>query len=298
MLKIGTRTSPLALAQTQIVVDRIKDIYPHLCEVGAIEIVPMETRGDKILDKSLSELGGKGLFTKELEDCLLDGRIDCAVHSFKDMSVRIHDDFAIGAILERDDPEDVFLSQKYSCLEDLPDGSVVGTASLRRKSIIEHYYPHIQVQLIRGNVGTRIEKMESGEFSGIILAKAGINRLKIKDKIKQVLPIEKFIPSPAQGVLVVEYAKKNSYIFEFLNPLNHAPTVFVSMLERLFLETLEGSCKTPLAAFIRQKNDVYDFSYMYVLKDGTFIKETVRDILKADLQGVAMDTAVALKKMS
>lgn len=298
MLKIGTRTSPLALAQTQIVVDKIKYIYPHLCQPGAIEIVPMETRGDKILDKSLSELGGKGLFTKELEDSLLDGRIDCAVHSFKDMSVRIHDDFAIGAILERDDPEDVFLSHKYSCLEGLPEGAVIGTASLRRKAIIEHYYPHIQVQLIRGNVGTRIEKMESGGFCGIILAKAGINRLKIQENIKQVLPIEKFIPSPAQGVLVVEYAKKNAHICELLKPLNHSPTALVCTLERLFLEALEGSCKTPLAAFIEQKNDVYDFSYMYVLKDGTFIKETVRDIQKTDLQGVVMDTAAALKKMS
>ncbi len=297
MLKIGTRTSPLALAQTQIVVDKIKSIYPHLCPADAIQIVLIETQGDRILDKPLSELGGKGLFTKELQDSLLDGRIDCAVHSFKDMSTRIHDHLAIGAILERDDPEDVFLSHIYSCLDDLPVGAIIGTASLRRKSIIEHYYPHVEIQLIRGNIGTRIEKMKNGPFSGIILAKAGINRLKIQDNIKQVLPIEKFIPSPAQGVLVVECAKENTSICDLLKPLNHGITHFVSTLERLFLEMLEGSCKTPLAAFIKQKNDVYDFSYMYVLKDNRFINETMRNITKADLQDVVIETAFALKKM-
>ena len=291
MIKIGTRTSPLALAQTHIVIKELEKIYKD-----PIEIVSMETQGDRILNQSLSEFGGKGLFTKELEEALLEGRIDCAVHSLKDMSTLISKDLEIAAVLEREDPRDAFLSPHYQSLEDLPHGAVVGTASLRRQAFIAHYYPHLKSQLIRGNVGTRIEKMKEGPFDGIILALAGLKRLKIEDQIKQILEIHHFIPAPAQGILAVECLKNNKKIKELLSSINHGPTLFASQMERLFLSTLEGSCKTPLAAFLKPGEQAYDFWYMSVSKEETFTYGALKGIKPQDLPLRIQKLALELKK--
>jgi hydroxymethylbilane synthase len=244
-LVIATRESALALWQARHIADRLKALYPQL----DIELLGMTTQGDRILDVTLNKIGGKGLFVKELETALLEGRADLAVHSMKDVPMRLPEGFAIAAITEREDPHDAWVSSRHASLDELPPGAVVGTSSLRREAQLRATYPSLTIKPLRGNVQTRLAKLDAGEFDGIILAAAGLRRLGLADRIRQVLSSEQSLPAPGQGALGIEIRADRSDLVELLAPLNHAETADCVSAERAMSLRLDGSCETPLGAF-------------------------------------------------
>ena len=269
IFKVGTRSSPLALAQTQIVIDELLKKNPEF----NFELVTFQTIGDKNLDRPLSEIGGKGLFTQELESALLDNSIDFAVHSFKDMPTAMDERLTFGATFGRSYPGDVFLSKDYESLSSMPKGTRIGTSSLRRKACLNFYYPHLDVVPLRGNVGTRISKMNEGACDGMILAHEGLKRLNQEHLVREILSIQEFVPAPAQGSLAVQCRKSNPEVENVLKTINSETLEFVTSSERLFLEALEGNCKTPLAAYVDVINqDTYDFRCMVVTKEGKLLQ--------------------------
>jgi hydroxymethylbilane synthase len=244
-LVIATRASRLALWQAEHVRDRLQALYPD-CEVSLLK---MTTRGDQILDRSLSKVGGKGLFVKELENALLDGRADLAVHSLKDVPVDMHAPFALSVILERDDPRDAFVSNDYASLDELPAGAVVGTSSLRREAQIRQLYPQLVVSPLRGNLDTRLGKLDRGDYSAIILAAAGLRRLGLADRIRSFLSVEQSLPAAGQGALGIEILEERQDMKAWLAPLASATTTACTLAERAVSRVLGGSCQVPLAAF-------------------------------------------------
>jgi hydroxymethylbilane synthase len=244
-IKIGTRGSKLAFAQSSMIGETIKEEYPE----ADIELVIIKTKGDKIIDSPLSKIGGKGLFVKELEEALLENRVDIAVHSIKDVPAELPDGLCIPFFPEREDSSDAFLSVKHEKLEDLPEGSKVGTGSLRRSSQLLNKRPGIEIIPIRGNVDTRINKVESGELDAILLAASGLNRLGLSSKIKQLLPPLDFIPAVGQGSLGLEVRTDDAEIRKILEFLNHSETALAVRAERAFLNRLEGGCQVPIGAY-------------------------------------------------
>ncbi len=244
-LVIATRASRLALWQAEHVRDLLQGFYPD-CQVG---LLTMTTRGDQILDRSLSKVGGKGLFVKELENALLDGRADLAVHSLKDVPVDLPSEFELSTILERDDPRDAFVSNEYTGLDALPSGAVVGTSSLRRESQLRQRYPHLVVQPLRGNLDTRLSKLDRGDYAAIILAAVGLKRLGLGARIRAYLPIENSLPAAGQGALGIEIQANRPYLREKLAPLACPSTTACALAERAVSRTLGGSCQVPLAAY-------------------------------------------------
>ena len=219
-LVIASRESLLAMWQAKHIQGRLKTLYPD-CEV---EILGMTTRGDQILDKTLSKIGGKGLFIKELEQALQDGRADLAVHSIKDVPMDLPEDFALAAIGERANPFDAFVSNQYARLEEMPKGAVVGTSSLRREAQLRARYPHLVIKPLRGNVQTRLSKLDNGEYDAIILAAAGLQRLELDERIRLILSEADSLPAAGQGALGIEIAAHRSELLPLLAPLNHAQT--------------------------------------------------------------------------
>ncbi|GAB3259442.1 hydroxymethylbilane synthase [Chitinimonas naiadis] len=244
-LVIATRESALALWQARHIATRLEALYPGL----KVELLGMTTQGDRILDVTLNKIGGKGLFVKELETALLEGRADLAVHSMKDMPMRLPDGFAIAAITEREDPRDAFVSNAYARLVDLPAGAVVGTSSLRREAQIRAVYPQLQVKPLRGNLQTRLGKLDAGEYDAIILAAAGLKRLGLGDRIKTALSPEESLPAPGQGALGIEIRADRAELLALLAPLNHAETADCVTAERAMSLRLDGSCETPLGGY-------------------------------------------------
>lgn len=244
ILRVGTRESKLAIVQTKIVVSQIKALHPNL----EIIIHPMTTTGDKLYDADLSVIGGKGLFLKELEEHLLSGAIDIAVHSLKDFPAAISEDLEIVTYLEREDPFDAFLSDKYESLFDMPAGAVVGTSSSRRAVQIKKMRPDLETAPLRGNVFTRIKKMEDGEVDACVLACAGLNRLGLQSKIKHKFSKEQMLPACGQGIICVESRVDDSEIYNLLKRLNNKESEYVARAERSFTMALNGSCTTPMAA--------------------------------------------------
>ena len=244
-LVIATRESALALWQARHIAARLEALYPGL----KVELLGMTTQGDRILDVTLNKIGGKGLFVKELETALLEGRADLAVHSIKDMPMRLPDGFAIAAITEREDPRDAFVSNTYARLADLPAGAVVGTSSLRREAQIRAIYPQLQVKPLRGNLQTRLGKLDAGEYDAIILAAAGLKRLGLGDRIKMALSPEDSLPAPGQGALGIEIRADRAELLTLLAPLNHAETADCVTAERAMSLRLDGSCETPLGGY-------------------------------------------------
>ena len=246
-VKIGTRGSPLALAQANEVKARLleanRDLPPR-----AVEIIVIKTTGDKILDKHLMNAGGKGLFTKEIEDALLDGRIDLAVHSTKDMPTKLPDGLVLSTFLPREDVRDVFISDTAANLNDLKVGATVGTASLRRRAQALSVRPDLNIITFRGTVETRMRKIKEGEADATFLALAGLNRLAMADMATDVMPIESFLPAPAQGAVCIEIRDGDAAISELLKPLHCEVTATEVTAERAFLAALDGSCRTPIAA--------------------------------------------------
>lgn len=249
-LKLGTRGSPLALKQAEEVKARL--ISAHGMAENDIEIVVMKTTGDRFTDRPLSAIGGKGLFTKELEEGLYSGEIDCAVHSTKDVATVLPEGLKLAVILEREDVRDAFVSITYRSIEDLPNGAVFGTSSLRRKAQLLNLRPDLKVVEFRGTVGTRLEKLEANVAQASFLAMAGLNRLGRDDLLgRYAHPIDtaQMLPAAAQGAISIEIRESDDDIASLLQPLHDAPTAFAVNAERAFLRVLDGSCRTPIAAY-------------------------------------------------
>lgn len=246
-IKIGTRGSALALAQANETRDRLIRAHPGLGAPGAVELVVIKTGGDRIQDRALSEAGGKGLFTREIEEALLSGAIDLAAHSMKDMPTQLPDGLEIGAYLPREDVRDAFLSRSGVALEDLPQGAVLGTASLRRQAQMLALRPDLSIVLLRGNVDTRLRKLAEGEIDAMLLAMAGLRRLGLEDRATVPMPVERLLPAVAQGAIGLERRSGDVRIAELLAPLHCADTGDCVEAERRFLAALDGSCRTPIA---------------------------------------------------
>lgn len=266
-LVIATRASRLALWQAEHVRDRLKALYPA-CDVS---LLTMTTRGDQILDRSLSKVGGKGLFVKELETALLDGRADLAVHSLKDVPVDLQDPFSLAVILEREDPRDAFVSNDFDSLGQLPAGAVVGTSSLRREAQIRTLYPQLRVEPLRGNLDTRLAKLDRKEYAAIILAAAGLSRLGLSERIRAYIPVEQSLPAAGQGALGIEVLLARSDMHAWLAPLGNAEAAACTLAERSVSRVLGGSCQVPLAAYAKVSGSDLHIQALVAEPDGSLI---------------------------
>lgn len=248
-LRIGTRGSPLALWQARHVEAALRHAWPELAEPNALEIVEITTTGDRVQNRLLSEIGGKGLFSKEIEEALSDGRIDLAVHSMKDVETVLADGFVIAAVMERADPRDAWISKSGHGLDDMPSGARIGTASLRRRAQVLARRPDLEVVPFRGNVGTRLRKLAEGEADATLLAQAGLDRLEMSDVATETLATDVMLPAAAQGAVGIECRLGDALIIQALQPLNHEDTGVIIGAERALLAALDGSCRTPIGAF-------------------------------------------------
>ncbi len=246
-LRIGTRGSPLALAQAHNVRAKLIEVHDDLSE-EMIDICVIKTSGDRILDRHLMLAGGKGLFTKEIEEALLRGDIDCAVHSSKDMPTRLPSGLELAVFLPREDARDAFISASHEPFMQLPHGADLGTASLRRRAQALRLRPDLNVVTFRGNVQTRLKKLADGQAEGTFLALAGLNRMGMADAATEILNVDDFLPAPAQGAVTVEIREDDANIYARLKPLHCTKTAVCVKAERAFLASLDGSCRTPIAA--------------------------------------------------
>lgn len=244
-IKIATRKSPLALWQAGHVKAQLEKYHTHL----SVELVKMTTKGDQILNSPLSKIGGKGLFVKELEVGMLEGKADIAVHSMKDVPYEIPKDFELGAILKRENPFDAFVSNNFESINDLPQGAKVGTCSMRRIVQLKAIRPDLEILDLRGNVNTRLQKLDKGEFDGIILACAGLIRLGFEDRIKQQIPAEQSLPAVGQGAVGIEIRENDSMILDLIKPLVDKQTTYRVSAERAMNARLEGGCSVPIAGY-------------------------------------------------
>jgi len=285
-LRIGTRGSKLAMVQTHMVVDALRRIHPGLI----VEVKEIVTSGDWKPEHGETRLaeaaGGKGLFAKEIERALMDGEIDCGVHSLKDMPSFLPPGLEIPFVLEREDPRDVFLSHQYDSLESMPAGSVVGTSALRRQAFILQKRPDLKVVPLRGNVPTRIEKMKSGQVDALVLASAGLSRLGLVSEIKQYFSVDEFLPGAAQGVIGLEVRSNDTATKKWLSALNHSETILIVTAERAALQTLDGSCRTPVGALATLKGDRIHLSVEVASPDG-------KDSYVDEIEGAAVTLADA-----
>jgi len=266
-LRIGTRGSPLALVQARMVRSRLAATM-GVSEDG-IELVVIRTTGDLIQDRSLAEEGGKGLFTKEIEEALLDRRIDLAVHSAKDMPTLLPRGLALAACLEREDPRDVFISRKANSLGELPRGATLGTASLRRQAIAKRARPDLRVMSLRGNVETRLRKLEAGEVDATLLALAGLKRLGLADHATHIMSADEFLPAVGQGAIGIETREDDAPVSDIARRIDHIETSTAIICERAFLAALDGSCKTPIAGHATVVADAVHFRGLIVRPDGS-----------------------------
>jgi len=264
-LVIATRASRLALWQAEHVRDRLAALYPD-CRIS---LLTLTTRGDQILDRTLSKVGGKGLFVKELEAALLDGRADLAAHSLKDVPVDMQPPFALPAIMQRDDCRDALVSNSADALAQLPAGAVVGTSSLRREAQIRARYPGLQVKPLRGNVETRLAKLDRGDYAAIVLAAAGLKRLGLAHRIRDYLSPEDSLPAAGQGAIGIETLADRHDVAQWLAPLACAATTACAQAERAVSRVLGGSCQLPLAAFAQVESDILRVRALVALPDGT-----------------------------
>jgi len=260
----------------------LQQYYPA-CDVS---ILGMTTRGDQILDRTLSKVGGKGLFVKELEFAIAEGRADLAVHSLKDVPMELPAGFALTAVMEREDPRDALVSSAFASLDDMPAGTVVGTSSLRREAALRSRYPHLVIKPLRGNLDTRLGKLDRGEYGAIILAAAGLKRLGLGDRIRALIAPEASLPAAGQGALGIEILSTRPDVAAWLAPLNHQPTALAVTAERTVSRMLGGSCQVPLAAHARWDGDQLRLDAFVAMPDGT--RQT-----RATAAGPALDVVAA-----
>jgi len=286
---IASRESLLAMWQAKFIQKCLHELYPQT----EVSILGMTTRGDQILDQSLAKIGGKGLFIKELEQALEDGRADIAVHSMKDMPMNVPEGFKLAAITEREDPRDAFVSIHYSGLDALPEGSVVGTSSLRRESQLRAQFPHLEVHPLRGNVQTRLRKLDEGQYAAIILAAAGLKRLGLSDRITALLSPEQSLPAVGQGALGIECRADRTDLVALMQPLHHQETAYCVEAERALSRVLGGSCQVPLGAFAEISNGTLQLRGFVAQPDG---KRIVSDALNGKPEtGITMGQQLAQK---
>lgn len=296
LIRIGTRGSQLALAQASEVKARLAAAHEELRDPDAIEIVVISTTGDRVQDRPLAELGGKGLFTKEIEEAMLEGGIDIAVHSMKDVPTILPDGLVIDCILEREDPRDAFISTKAAGIDDLPAGSVVGTSSLRRQALILSRRPDLTVVPFRGNVGTRLRKLENGDVDATLLAMAGLHRLAIEPAGMAAIPASVMLPAVAQGAIGVERRTEDARIAAYLAPLNHRASATRVAAERALLAELDGSCRTPIAALAKLAGDRLTLYGLIVLPDGTQRHDVTREGAASDAAAIGRAAGQALRE--
>lgn len=277
---IATRESPLALAQTEIIKNALLELHPHL----SVDILGITTQADKRLDVLLTEIGGKGLFVKELEEALYDGRADIAVHSMKDVPMDLPPGLVLPVIGKREDPRDAFVSNNYASLLQLPRGASLGTSSLRRQTQIRALRPDIELRMLRGNMNTRLGRLDKGDFDAIILAGAGLKRLNMSSRIRAYLSTEQSLPSAGQGALGIECRENDAAIIDLIAPLNDVTTNDCVTAERALCRRLGGGCKVPVAAYAEIHHGVLFLRGLVANQDGT-------RILRASLEGDASHAA-------
>jgi len=285
-LQIALRKSALSLCHAEFIRGRLLELYPS-CEIVLRGIT---TQGDRIIDRSLADIGGKGLFIEEIETAMTEGRADLAVHSLKDMPMDMADGFTIAAVPLREDPRDALVSNRFSTIEAMTPGTVVGTSSLRREAQLRERNPGLKVKMLRGNVPTRIRKMDEGTYDAIILAAAGLNRLEQNHRIAAVLEPEVFLPAVGQGALGLECRSDRHDIIAMLAPLVHMPTLLAVTAERAFSRALSGSCRTPLAGHATIRGNELWLRGLIASRDGN---DVMRGERAAQLQGSGDSLAVA-----
>ena len=278
LVRIATRKSPLALWQADYVKKQLLDHHPQL----TVELLAISTKGDKLLDTSLAKVGGKGLFVKELEIAMLEGQADIAVHSMKDVPMEFPEGLSLAVICEREDPSDAFVSNNYQHLDQLPAGAVVGTSSLRRQSQIRARYPDLQVKDLRGNVNTRLAKLDSGDYDALILASAGLIRLEMHDRIASRLDTNLFLPAAGQGAVGIECRTHDPSILQLLQPLHHQESACCVTAERAMNRRLQGGCQVPIGCFAQ-----LDASGSSLTMYGLVGSLDGQTLLKANTQGSA-----------
>jgi hydroxymethylbilane synthase len=293
VLRIGTRGSPLALAQARLLRAALAAANGIDAERIALEVI--RTTGDMIRDRPLAEAGGKGLFTKEIEEALLDGRVALAVHSAKDMPTVLPAGLAIAAVLPREDARDVFISRKAASLRTLPEGATVGTASLRRAALVKRLRPDLKVAPMRGNVETRLRKLDAGEVDATLLALAGLKRLSLESAATAILPVEEFLPAVGQGIIAIEARADDQSTLALLRAVDHADTWSALVAERAFLAVLDGSCRTPIAGHATVRAGRLQFRGLIAKPDGSAVFEAAREGAAADAARLGADAGSELK---
>ncbi|MDW6018385.1 hydroxymethylbilane synthase [Vibrio plantisponsor] len=277
-IRIATRQSPLALWQAHYVKDALQAAHPGL----EVELVTMVTKGDIILDTPLAKVGGKGLFVKELEVAMLEGRADLAVHSMKDVPVEFPEGLGLVTICEREDPRDAFVSNTYASIDELPQGAVIGTCSLRRQCQLKEARPDLIIKELRGNVGTRLGKLDAGEYDAIILAAAGLKRLELEERIRSFIEPEQSLPAVGQGAVGIECRLDDERLLKLLAPLNHVDTADRVKCERAMNLTLEGGCQVPIGSYALLDGDELWLRALVGEPDGT-------TIVRGEIRGARQD---------
>lgn len=287
IIRIASRESRLAMVQSEWIARRLRELHPG-CEV---EIIGMSTKGDEILDKPLALIGGKGLFIKELEVALEQNRADIAVHSMKDVPMTLPAGFAVTIVGEREDVRDAFVSNRYDALDNLPASAVVGTSSLRRESQLRRHFPHLAIRSLRGNVNTRLRKLDEGEFDAIILAAAGLKRLGFDSRVRTALDTVQFLPAIAQGALGIEYLAARTDVGGWLAPFAQAHTTAAVTAERALGRALTGSCDVPLGGYAQVVGDAITLDGFVALPDGS-------RLLRDAIRGKAVDAESVGKELA
>jgi hydroxymethylbilane synthase len=289
-IRIATRQSPLALWQANFVRERLLALHPEL----NIELLPMTTKGDREQSTSLAKIGGKGLFLKELETALLDTSADLAVHSMKDVTAHMPKGLEISTLIERHNPLDALVSNRFSSLDQLPDHAVIGTCSPRRQSQLLHFNPTFKIVELRGNVGTRLSKLDAGKFDATLLACAGLERLGLQSRIAQAIPAKQCLPAVTQGTIGIEIRSNDTRMKALLKPLNHRPTAVRTIAERAFSARLNGGCSAPIAAFARVDGDRVEMSARVISLDGASLLHASKSAVLNDAQKLGTQLAIDL----
>lgn len=292
-IRIATRKSALALWQAEYVKTCLEAAHPNL----HVELVPMVSRGDKLLDSPLAKIGGKGLFVKELETALLQNEADIAVHSMKDVPMELPEGLGLYCICEREDARDAFVSNQYETIEQLPKGSVVGTSSLRRQAQLLAYRPDLTVHFLRGNVITRLAKLDANEYHAIILAAAGLIRLELADRIRSYIPAELSLPAAGQGAVGIEARTNDPELHELLKPLNHQPTAYCVSAERAMNKHLNGGCQVPIAGYALLENEQLYLRGLVAQPDGQRVLTAEFSAPVAEAEQLGIKTAEALLQL-
>ncbi|MFZ7203335.1 hydroxymethylbilane synthase [Avibacterium avium] len=291
-IKIATRRSPLALWQANYIKDRLTQLYPQL----TVELVPMVTKGDVILDTPLAKIGGKGLFVKELENALLNGEADIAVHSMKDVPMQFPAGLGLSVICKREDPRDAFVSNSYRTLDELPEGAVVGTSSLRRQCQLKALRPDLNIQSLRGNVGTRLSKLDNGDYDAIILASAGLIRLGMADRIASFIDTETSLPAAGQGAVGIECRTDDVETQQLLAPLADAETTACVLAERAMNNHLQGGCQVPIAGYAVIRDNQLYLKALVGKTDGSLIIRAENQSAVENSQELGVQVAESLLK--